>query len=253
MPSKWTEIRAAIQSVVGQVSTVDWGLMMFPQSSGGSCVPMQPNVAVAAGSANAISTTLTNTTPAGNTPTAAAVNSAVHYLETLSDGHAHYLLLATDGEPNTCGSSTDDSAGAVAAIKAAANAGVNTFVVGIGTAAGAQATLNQMAIAGKQANPNGGATSYYPVTSQQALETVLGTITGQIVSCSYALTQAPANPDLVSIQGDSSTIPRDPSHQNGWDFGPGNLSIVFYGAACSSLQGGSIHNISAIYGCPPIS
>jgi hypothetical protein len=253
LPSKWTEIRAAIQSVVTTTTTVDWGLMMFPSSAAGggnACVPATPNVAIKAGNNQLIADTLTGTTPNGNTPTAAAMNSAVKYLNGLTDGSAKYIVLATDGEPNSCGSSQDDSAGAVAAVTAAAAAGINTFVVGIGTAMGAQSTLNNMAKAGKQVNPQGNGVSYYPVTSQGALETVLGTITGQIVSCSYALQAAPANPDLVSIVADGMTISRDPTHMNGWDFGPGDKSVVFYGAACTGLQGAKM--IGAVYGCPPI-
>ena len=72
-------------------------------------------------------------------------------------------MLATDGEPNSCGGNADDSANAEKAVTAAAAAGISTFVVGIGTTGGAQATLNAMAVASKQAQA--GAVSYYPVTS----------------------------------------------------------------------------------------
>ena len=37
-----------------------------------------------------------------------------------------------------------------------------------------------------------------------------------------------------------------------WDFGPGNLSIVFYGSFCDQLQMGMIQNVHAIFGCPPV-
>ena len=30
----------------------------------------------------------------------------------------------------------------------------------------------------------------------------------------------------------------DPMHMNGWDYGPNDLSIIFYGAACDNLQKG---------------
>ena len=250
-PSKWTEISAAIQSVVGQISTVDWGLMMFPTNGGNQCAPSTADVPVGASTATAISAKLMATTPNGSTPTADTIDAAVKYLQGVTDGNAKYILLATDGEPNSCSGGGDDAAGAEKAITAAATAGISTFVVGIGTTGGAQTTLNAMAVAGKQAQA--GATSYYPVTSQAALETVLKNVTGQIVSCSYALQTAPANPDLVDIQEDGMTIPRDQTHTNGWDFGPGDLSINFYGAACSNLQNGSVSNVGAVYGCPPIS
>jgi hypothetical protein len=40
---------------------------------------------------------------------------------------------------------------------------------------------------------------------------------------------------------------------NGWDYGPGNLSIIFYGQACADLQKGVVTSVSAIYGCPGVS
>ena len=251
-PSKWTEISAAIESVVGQINTVDWGLMMFPTPGGGKvCAPSTADVAVGSSTAAAISAKLMATTPDGSTPTTDAINAAVTYLQGVSDGAAKYIVLATDGEPNGCNGGGDDSAGAEKAVANAAAAGISTFVVGIGTTGGAQATLNAMAVAGKQSQA--GATSYYPVTSQAALETVLKSVTGQIVSCSYPLATAPASPDLVDIEENGMTIPRDKTHTNGWDFGPGNLSINFYGSACSNLQNGSVTNVGAVYGCPPIS
>ena len=60
------------------------------------------------------------------------------------------------------------------------------------------------------------------ILGEYFLETVLKNVTGQIVSCSYALQTAPANPALVDIQEDGMTIPRDTTHTNGWDFGPGD-------------------------------
>jgi hypothetical protein len=91
------------------------------------------------------------------------------------------------------------------------------------------------------------------VNNQADLVKALNTITGAIISCDYALQTPPANPNLVMIQDNKgNTIPRDPTHMNGWDFGPGNMSIQFYGTACMNLQKGIVTGISAVYGCPPI-
>jgi hypothetical protein len=95
--------------------------------------------------------------------------------------------------------------------------------------------------------------TYYQVNNQADLVKVLQTAAGAIVSCDYALQMPPANPNLVTIQDNNgNTIPHDKSHMNGWDFGPGNMSIQFYGAACTNLQKGVTTGISAVYGCPPI-
>jgi hypothetical protein len=253
--SKWDDMRPAIEDVVAKTSAIEWGLMMFPGvGQTGACgSPRAPDVDISTMSAAAIKMTLDNTTPDGSTPTAPTMDNAVKYLTKLSDGNAKYIMLATDGEPVAC-RSTDDVAEAVTAVTNAAKAGIHTFVVGIGNKLDAQSALNQMAAAGLEPNPKGGITTqYYPVASTSDLQMALTTITGAIASCNFALQTAPSSPDLVSIEANGMTIPRDPSHMNGWDYGTGNMSIIFYGAPCDALKSGKITDVKAIYGCPPIS
>src|SRR5262249_25675647 len=110
-----------------------------------------------------------------------------------------------------------------------------------------------MAQDGKEPNTTAGQKAYYSASTTSDLVTVLGKIAGQIVSCNYALQMPPTSPDLVSIQGNGQTITRDPTHMNGWDFGPGNMSINFYGSACDALQKGVTTSVMAIYNCAPVS
>ncbi|MFI5288530.1 MAG: VWA domain-containing protein [Polyangia bacterium] len=253
--SKWIQMVNAIEQVVQTVNTIDWGLEMF--SSDGQCgAPMQPDVPVGANSGAAIKTALDASTPNGLTPTAAAINAAVAYFGGMidNDGHPKYLLLATDGEPN-CGAGGfgADDAGAEMAVSAAATAGIHTFVVGIGGNTGADQTLTTMAMDGLEPNTTAGQKPYYSVSSTQDLVNVLNTVAGQIVSCSYALQMAPQNPDLVSIQSNGMTVPHDTTHMDGWDYGPNDLSIIFYGQACKDLQQGITTSVSAVYACPPVS
>lgn len=250
--SRWDQITAAIKVVVTDVNTVDWGLLFFPSvGSFNTCdVPSTPDVACASGNSMAVQTAINGTKPDGGTPTGEAINAAVMYLQGLNDMHTHYILLATDGEPE-CGLG-DETTAAEQAVTAAANAGIKTIVVGIGST-GADATLSTLAMNGGMPNTAPGAKPYYQVSSTSDLEMVLKNVAGQIVSCSYALQQVPTNPDLVTIQDNNGmTIPRDPTHMNGWDYGPGNMSINFYGAACDALQSGVTSSITAVYGCPPI-
>jgi hypothetical protein len=254
--SKWMQTVTAIEQVVQTVTTIEWGLLMY--SNDGSCgVPSQPEISVGMNTGAMIKATLDAATPNGSTPTTAALKSAVAYFGSAvdSDGHPKYLLLATDGEPNCGGAGGfgDDAAGAEQAVADAAAAGIHTFVVGIGSNTGADAALTQMAMNGLEPNQTPGQKPYYSVTSANDLVSVLNKIAGQIVSCSYQLQSAPMSPDLVTIQGNGKDIPRDPNHMNGWDYGPGDLSINFYGAACNDLQSGLITSVSAVYGCPPVS
>jgi hypothetical protein len=188
--SKWSLVSAAVDRVVmATETTINWGLVFFGNNS--TCgVSTTPDVPITPGTSYApISQAYANNTPTSQTPTAAAVNAAVAYLQTVPDGKPKYLLLATDGEPN-CGATNvnaDDSPAAITAVANAKAAGFPTFVVGIATLANAQAgdTLNMMALAG--AEPQIGSAdgnSYYEVNSTADLATALNTIVGVVGSCS---------------------------------------------------------------------
>jgi len=57
-------------------------------------------VGVGPSTAAQIQAAITGTSPGNQTPTMAAIKAAVAYFNTLNDGLPHYILLATDGEPN---------------------------------------------------------------------------------------------------------------------------------------------------------
>ena len=253
-PSKWSSMTAALNQVVGQVSTVDWGLLFFSpvtSSSADDCsVPSTPDVACGANTASKITTAIGATKPGGGTPTPEALKAALQYFTGNSDGHSHYILLATDGLPS-CSSDTDPQ-DAEAAVTAAATAGVKTIVVGIGNDPEGDATLTTMANNGGMPNTAAGQKPYYQVNTTTDLVTVLNKVAGQVVSCGYPLSMAPANPDFVEIDGNGAKIPHDKTHMNGWDYGPNDLSINFYGPACDALQKGVTTTVSAVFGCPPV-
>ncbi|HVU51129.1 MAG TPA: vWA domain-containing protein [Polyangia bacterium] len=252
--TKWADTTAAINMVVGQTDmTIRWGLKYF--ANNGTC-GVTPGAAVPIGANNgaAIMASIAMTNPGSSTPTRLAVQSGADYLMTVMDPNPKYILLATDGEPNCApgqANDADDSAGAVAAVMAAATAGIPVFVVGVGNVAPAIATLNMLADAGGR--PQAGATHYYPVGSTADLVKVLGTIGDMIASCSFGLGQAPPVPNNVGVYGNgeaSMKIPRDTTHMNGWDYGAGMTSIVLYGAACDSVKNKTYKTVQAIYGCP---
>jgi hypothetical protein len=176
----------------------------------------------------------------------------VQYFQGNTDGNTHYMVLATDGEPGCNPLGGDETKAAEDAVTAANTAGIKTIVVGIG-ASGADAALTVMANNGGMPNTTPGQKPYYQVNNTTDLVNALDKITGQLVSCSYALQMAPPNPNYVEIDDNNGMkIPRDPTHMNGWDFGPNNMSINFYGAACDNLQKGITTGISAVFGCPPV-
>jgi len=249
--SKWELVRAAIEQVSAKTTSVDWGLMLFGSTT--TCrAPTQPEVPVGPGNAAKIRQVLDSTTLTTGTPTTAALKNALAWYQTVKDGHPRFLLLATDGQPN-CGSGgtgSDDSAAAIQAVAAAANAGIMTFVAGIGSNTGAEQTLDAMAIAGKVPNTTAGQRAFYPVTSTQDLVNVLEKAAIRITTCSYPLKGTPPDPNLVTIRGTGGVIPRDPAHQDGWDYSDDGKNVVFFGEACSRLQEGVVTSVEAVFACP---
>ena len=136
-------------------------------------------------------------------------------------------------------------------MQALANQGVNTFVVGFGDVVGLEpGVLNDSAQAGGEAKA-GGPPYYYAADDAATLQAALLAIAGGIIlpSCSFALAQAPPDPELVTVSIDGTPIPRNPGHNNGWDYHPDASTITFFGAACDLVQTGNT-NVSFVFGCP---
>ncbi|HJZ87939.1 MAG TPA: vWA domain-containing protein, partial [Polyangia bacterium] len=275
--SKWQQVTSAINQTVGTLqNSIRWGLKFFPSDD--MCgVAGGVDVQVSDTSYMQVPGAIGGQAPGGGTPTTNAIQTAGQYLAGVQGTNPKYLLLATDGQPN-CGGGCGcppgttmmgtqcciqticvpcsaglgpDDQNAIQAVGAVAGMGIHTFVIGIATDTMADATLNQMAQNGMEPRP-GGPPSYYPVASQQDLANALMAIAGRIGSCTFPLQMVPPDPNMVRVTADGMIVPRDPTHADGWDFGPGNMSIVFYGSWCNRLQMGMIQNVHAIFGCPPI-
>ncbi len=243
------------------------------------------NVPVGTGSeaVNMILDTLDNTEPGGGTPTARALERALEYFTSGAGANLEgdkYVLLATDGGPNcneelNCGrdlctynlddpqrdcttTSTDnncceftsagcvDSNNVVDRINLLADAGINTFVVGIPGSEAYSDFLKDFADAGNQ--PSGDPDySYYRVDDISDLTSVFNEITVQLVtSCDLEIPQVPAVPPVVVIdceqvnkiggaggEGGSSN-----SDKENWTWQPGSQEIKLVGDTCDRVQKG---------------
>jgi hypothetical protein len=236
----------------GASGDVNWGLQLF--NSDGTCgVAATPEVTIGTGSA-AVQARIATVNPGGNTPTRAAVTAATTYLQGLTDTNGKYILLATDGEPNCLttgggrggggGAGTSDVPGTVAAITAAAAAGIKVYVIGVGPETG---NLDNFASAG-------GTDHYYPALSPQDLNAALATIVGTVASCTFSLGTAPRDPTNVAVQfnGDSSLrAPQDTTHTNGWDYtSSSDTTIQLYGSWCDNVTNGTYTQATILEGCP---
>jgi hypothetical protein len=260
--SKWSQVTAAIESVVTASSSVNWGLFYFGNGVSQCGVNTTADIPVSANSAAQIVASLAANSPNGATPTGATVNNAVAYMQTLTDLNPKFLLLATDGQPNCLNGdvNTTDVAGATNAVANALAAGFPTFVVGIGNVAAATA-LDGMAQAGGEAQ-TGGTTSYYAVSDTAGLVSTLNAIVGLAASCTISLQNVPQGTWTIAIWAtDSSgkTIQLPNSATDGWAYTDmSRSSITLVGPTCDNLKNDTYSNLQFVYTCqdqtiaPPI-
>jgi hypothetical protein len=184
------------------------------------------------------------------TPTADALAVALAYYKTVNDGIMdRFVLLSTDGEPNTCTGSGDCPA-TDTAVKNLLAAGIKTFVLGVSEEVASSACLDQLAVSGGA--PRATAPHFYPGSDPMALDAYLNEIITGIAkpSCVIDLNDAPPDPKLVALFIDGREIARDTTHVDGWDYS-GPKQITFYGAACMTLQSGTATSLNVRFGCPP--
>ncbi|MCD6499248.1 MAG: VWA domain-containing protein [Deltaproteobacteria bacterium] len=274
--TKWEELITAIESVLTQFEgQIQFGLLMYP--TGNECGTSGPQVQVALHNKLGVLHFLNQATPAGGTPTAAAVTNAAHALQALDAGSDKFIILATDGGPNCnyglsadpqCSCSLtdqnycctnypdgqcvfgqyclDDDHTASVLGDLHSNSTIDTFVIGLAGTAEYAETLNAMADSGGRAQS--GPVHYYDASDQTALTNALTDIAGSVISCRIDLDEAPDEPDYVLIYMDGTQVPRDPN--NGWDYtDDSHMAIELYGDACDTLKSGNDHVITATFAC----
>jgi len=267
--SKWALTTPVIDQVVAaSESSVNFGLKFFADPGNNSC-SVSNGVQVALGPHNAAAVTAAiaaetndrgSITNGSRTPTRAAVQAAAVYLQSVADPSPKYILLATDGQPNCTPGGTnaaaDDSAGAIAAVQAAAMAGIQTFVVGIATAGmgAADATLTAMALMGGV--PRMGTPAYYPVSTPEELAAAIETLVGVSQQpCAFVVPPPPTqngttSRDEIIVYADGVQLPHDRTGATGWDYGDvTHTAITIYGTACAGLQSHAVAAISIAFRC----
>ncbi len=277
--TKWQELRAAVDFALTRFeNSIRFGLLLYPSAP--PCLTSGPQVRIDTVNKKSILAKIDATHPSGGTPTAAALNNAAQSLGDVgSKNAARFIILATDGGPN-CNYLLDASNGcsctSVAANLCCTNnpdscptgasclddahvlqvigdlrqkQNIDTFVIGLAGSSGYSALLDQMAIAGGRAQ-QGAATKYYAANSQTQLEAALSAIAGSVISCSIQLDETPKYPDKVKVYMDGQELPRDTTHQNGWDYTDATLTrIELFGPACDTLQDGKKHDLTATFAC----
>jgi hypothetical protein len=305
---KWTALKTALTESLNQVKGgIAFGLELFPVSSDPlnpilptcttNCCDMQSGsveIGVTLGTIALppILDMLKNTTPAGGTPTAVALNNALGYF-TAGPGKdlpgEKYVLLATDGAPNCNGTASCaaasctlnidktcpganccanpgmqtacvDDAATVDQINKLKAAGVSTFVVGIPGTELYSGFLDTFAVAGGMPATGGadGAAGpkYFAVSATGgvgALTDVFKSITTLLIkSCDLQLEKDPPDLNLLNVMVNSKIIAQ--SGDDGWDIDKTTSppTIRIKGATCQDIQTNGAQSVEVLYGCPTI-
>ncbi len=202
----------------------------------------------------------------GETPTGEAINVIVPVLNQFPEPGPKYLLLVTDGQPDTCGV-MDPQCGqdaSVAAVQYARTMGIGTFVVGIEmTEFDASRHLTQLANAGTglpveqgvtfpncqawlsslpgggtsatYSSPMGASLPYLPQNPEQ-LASDIAAIIGSIRSCEFDLTAVNILTDRAAegqIQLGNRLL--EYGSPDGWEL-VGTNTIRINGAACQEIR-----------------
>lgn len=271
--SKWTALRGALhQALPPWGSSLELGALLFPSTTSGGCtVGASADLAPALENVSVVLAKLDATSPGGSTPTAIALQTAGAALSSRrTAGSARALVLATDGAPDcntalnprtcTCvggnGTCTAvrclDDTRSLERLGTLAASGIPTWVVGLRSNADAifVDVLNRMAVAGGR--PQAGAQRFYSASSQQELESALGTIRQQVGGCRYLTPSVPDVGGTMELELDGAFVPYDPTQTEGWTWiDADNGELVLSGPACAHAQELPLGALVAVVRCAP--
>jgi hypothetical protein len=273
--SKWTNVKAALESFVSNPSYSDLGvgLQFFPIRKQCS-VPDYESLAVALGPEPQVATPITQALEAqmmsGGTPTVPLLQGLVAYLQAHPNpAHKPVIVLATDGVPDDAcaspvGGETPNTLANAIAVTAAAYAGtpsISVFVIGVGSELTA---LNGIA----QAGGTGQATLVDTGgNAQQQFLAALDAARRTAIPCDFAIpSDSNVDPNQTNVAympagspaqqfvfvGDANSCSQ--ASMNGWYFDDPNMptKVILCGGACDMVKADDRGQVNVVFGCPRI-
>lgn len=220
--------------------SIRFGLTLYTAlpEMGGEC-PTLTEVPPAINNSPAIEMTLSMSAPLQETPTGESLDIVWQKLDALDVPGRKYIVLATDGEPDTCAepNPSNGQPEAVAAAQAAFAAGIETHIISVGSDVSAQ-HLQDMANAGQGVQAGDPDAPYYQALDQAALVDAFAEILAGVRSCQLdlmtPLTAEDAMGCTIEVNGDAIGLD-DP---NGWQLN-NSTQVELLGSACDALQQGT--------------
>lgn len=232
-------------------SQVRFGLALYTSqdgSQGGTC-PILTEVSIALDNHAAIEAIYASNNPEDETPTGESVEAVATQLANIEETGPKIIILATDGEPDTCAEPNPQNgqAVAIAAAEAAYANGIETVVLAVGNQI-SQGHLQDMANAGAGLPVNGSQNAtYYQPNDKQGLIDDFNTIIDGQRSCVLTLNGV-IDPDRacdgeVYLDGN----PLECDGPDGWRAN-GGAEIELLGAACDTIKTGD-HSVTGSFPC----
>jgi hypothetical protein len=233
---------------------VRFGLALYTSddgfSNGGTC-PIIAQAPPAVGNYQTIFDLYEPLEPIEDTPTAASLAVAQGTLAGVDEPGPKIIVLATDGNPDTCTVPDPDTlpqarADSVAAAQAANAAGIDIYVVSVGNEV-SETHLQDMANAGIGL-PVGGAEQapFFRALEPDGLVAAFDTIIGGVRSCTFAL-----DGNVNVNDADEGTVTLDGAPLDfgtEWDL-VDSSTLQILGAACDTILAGGDHVVEAEFDC----
>lgn len=248
--SRWDALYDTLMDTNGGVVTtlqgnVRFGLALY---TGGNSCPTIRDVPLALDNRDAIDAVYAPEGPDGDTPTGDSIQAVLPGVVAFAEPGPKYIVLCTDGEPDTCeDGDADGRPESLAAAQATFAAGIGMFVISVGSDVG-EDHLQDMANAGAGL-PVGGAENaqFWQALDAAGLADAFDTIINGVRSCILTVNgeidPAKACEGVVTIDG--VEIPcNDP---NGWVLNS-PTEIELQGEACETIQNGD-HVVEATFPC----
>ncbi len=240
--SRWDVARRALVGSDGIVKVLEkevrFGLALYTSkngSAGGKC-PLLTEVNVAMSNYAAIKAVYDDAEPVSETPTGESIAAVANKLADPKIPGPKYLVLATDGEPDTCAEPNPQNGQeeSIAAAQAAYAKGIQTFVVSVGEGTVSAKHLQELANAGQGLAPAGATKAkYYVGADAKSLKAAFDAIVSGVRSCTFKLNAKVTDPEAGTVTLDGSKLAYgDP---NGWKLSSDGTQVELVGSACTTI------------------
>jgi hypothetical protein len=225
--------------------SVRFGMSLYTSNGGFGGNPASPrecpvliNVGIALGNFAAMSDVLSVPAngPGGDTPTAESMAVVAAQLQAFGEEGPKSIILATDGDPDTCedpdaNNSDASKTRSVTAVNEAFAGGITTHIISVGNEVTAS-HLKALAVAGRGGDATAEA---YTALDTNGLVDAFNSIIGSVRTCDFTLEGKVKAKDAPrgSVILDGRTLAfGDP---NGWEM-PDDQTVRLLGDACSTVQ-----------------